>query len=199
MKHKLKTQTSLFLGLVVALSLTACSESADSTTTDSTPSQSTESQESTDTTPETASTSSNQEDFFWQIGIIGAERTTDLSNTQSFTLYGGDIEDVDYSATASDGHEFLILELSIDKAGAGGNPFDWADLRVEDSEGNAYTRMENDKFLEDYNLPRLNGTALTLGGNEGFICIEVPSSSGDLSLIHQTDEGENKIPITLLS
>lgn len=189
-------KTLLLLGLTLSLSLTACSDNSALSTTDVAADSSSQSTENA--TPSNA-TSTNQEDFFWQIHIIGAERTTDLSNTQSFTLYGGDIEDVDYSASASEGHEFLILELSIDKAGAGGNPFDWADLRVEDSEGNVFVRMENDKFLEDYNLPRLNGTNLTLGGNEGFICVEVPTSSGSLSLIHQTDDGENSIAITLMS
>lgn len=185
-------KTLLWLSLTLTLSLTACSDNNQSTTTSTSDSSSVTTENSTP-----ATTSSNQDDFFWQIQIIGAERTLDLSNTQSFTLYGGDIEDVDYSASASEGHEFLILELSIDKAGAGGNPFDWADLRVEDSEGNVFVRMENDKFLEDYNLPRLNGTNLTLGGNEGFICVEVPTSSQGLQLIHETEDGQNSLTLSV--
>ncbi len=188
----MKKSILLFLGLTLAVSLSSCSDNSSPSTTETTPSQSTE---SADSTSETATESSNQEDFFWQIEIIGAELTSDLSNTQSFTLYGGDIEDVDYSATASDGHQFLILELGIDKAGAGGSPFDWEDLSVQDSEGNQYFRMENDKFLEDYNLPRLNGTALTLGGNEGFICLEIPTNSSGLTLVHSTEEGGNIISL----
>lgn len=178
-------KTKLFLAIALMTTLASCSSDPSTSTGSST----------TPDTSVTASSDSNQADFFWQLGIISAERTLDLSNTQSFTLYGGDIEDVDYHATASDGHEFLIIELSVDKASAGGNPFDWAQLYVQDSDGNQYFRMENDKFLEDYNLPRLNGTPLTLGGNEGFICIEIPTSASGLQLVHATDEGENTLKI----
>lgn len=194
----MKKNTILMMGLTLSLILVSCSEnSSPQTSNDSTPTQTTEATNNTATTENTAEnavTSSNQEDFFWQIEILSAERTTDLSNTQSFTLYGGDIEDVDYSASASEGQEFLILELSIDKAGAGGSPFDWADLSVKDSLGNQYVRMENDKFLEDYNLPRLNGTALTLG-NEGFVCVEISSGAEGLNLVHSTEDGENILSI----
>lgn len=186
----MKKQTTLLLGLALMMSLVSCSESADN---GSTPDPSNGSEGSASNTAEASANDSNQEDFFWQLAVIKAERTQNLANTQSFTLYGGDIEDVDYSAAASEGHEFLILELSIDKAGAGGSPFSWEDLYVLDSDGNQFFRMENDKFLEDYNLPRLNGTSLTLGGQEGFICLEIPTASGALQLVHETEEGQNII------
>lgn len=179
------------LGLTLLLTLNGCSSN------NSSPSSSEGSDTAkVETSEPEESSGSNQADFFWQLAVIEAERTQNLANTQSFTLYGGDIEDVDYSATASEGHEFLILELSIDKAGAGGSPFSWEDLYVLDSDGNQYYRMENDKFLEDYNLPRLNGTSLTLGGQEGFICLEVPTSAGALQLVHETEEGQNIINLT---
>lgn len=186
-------QIKALFTLVLLASLTSCSTESSSTPPNTVDSPTTSS-ESTSTPVET----SNQEDFFWQIEITSAERTQNLENTQSFTLYGGDIEDVDYSATANDGFEYLILELSIDKAGAGGNPFDWSSLYVEDSSGNQYYRMENDKFLEDYNFPRINGTSLTLGGNEGFISVEIPTSSSGLTLNHETEDGKNTIPLPQL-
>lgn len=148
---------------------------------------------------EAAASESDQSDYFWQLKLVHAEVADNLANTQTFILYGGSTEDVEYAKTASEGYTFLLLELDVDKNGVGGRPFSWADVYVEDGQGNQYRRMENDVFLEDYDLPRLKATDLTIGNNSGYICLEIPADTdvSGLQLVHEAEEGRNILPISL--
>jgi len=141
-----------------------------------------------------------QNNFLWQISVINAEMTDNLANTQTFVLYGGSTEDVKYTKSASEGNTFLLLELKINKNGVGGKPFSWSDVYVEDNKGNKYLRHENDVFLEDYDLPRLKATDLTIGNNSGCVCFEVPSDIElqGLKFVHEAEEGKNVIEIDVL-
>lgn len=140
---------------------------------------------------------SDQSGFLWQITLLDAEASDNLANTQTFILYGGTTEDVQYAKTAKEGHIFLLLNLQIDKKGTGGQRFSWSDVWVEDAQGNQFHRMENDVFLEDYDLTRLKSTDLTIGNNSGYICLEIPADTDltGLRLIHEAAEGKNIIPI----
>lgn len=144
--------------------------------------------------------SSNQEDFLWQLSLVNAEIADNLANTQVFIQYDGVAEEVPYAKSPSDGNTFLLLELNIDKTEAGGQPFSWSDTYVMDGEGNQYKRHENDTFLEDYNLPRLKATDLTIGSNTGFVCFEIPvgTDTSNLKFVHEAAEGENVIAIPAL-
>lgn len=145
------------------------------------------------------SSATDQSNYLWQLSILHAEASDNLANTQTFILYGGDTEDVQYAKTASPGYTFLLLELSVDKNGVGGKPFSWSDVYVEDSAGNQYRRMDNDVFLEDYDMPRLKSTDLTIGGNSGYICLEIPADTelSGLKLVHEAEEGLNILPISV--
>lgn len=142
---------------------------------------------------------SDQSNYLWQLSILHAEASDNLANTQTFILYGGDTEDVQYAKTASPGCTFLLLELSVDKNGVGGKPFSWSDVYVEDGAGNRYRRMDNDVFLEDYDMPRLKSTDFTIGGNSGYICLEIPADTAlsSLKLVHEAEEGLNIRPISV--
>lgn len=142
---------------------------------------------------------SDQSNYLWQLSILHAEASDNLANTQTFILYGGDTEDVQYAKTASPGHTFLLLELSVDKNGVGGKPFSWSDVYVEDGAGNRYRRMDNDVFLEDYDMPRLKSTDLTIGGNSGYVCLEIPADTdlSGLKLVHEAEEGLNILPVSV--
>lgn len=146
---------------------------------------------------ETAQPASDQSNFLWQITLLGAEASDNLANTQTFQLYGGATEDVQYTKTAEEGYLFLLLNLQVDKNGTGGDRFSWSDVYVEDGQGNQFHRMENDVFLEDYDLTRLKSTDLTIGNNSGYICLEIPEDTDltDLRMIHEATEGKNIIPI----
>lgn len=140
---------------------------------------------------------SDQSGFLWQIALLDAEASDNLANTQTFQLYGGVTENVQYAKTAKEGYLFLLLNLQVDKNGTGGQRFSWSDVYVEDGQGNHFRRMENDVFLEDYDLTRLKSTDLAIGNNSGYICLEIPADTDltDLRLIHEAAEGKNIIPI----
>lgn len=143
--------------------------------------------------------SSDQSKYLWQLTLESAEISGNLANTQTFLLYGGSTEDVQYAKTAPEGYTFLLLELSVNKNGVGGRPFSWSDVYLEDGSGTRYRRHENDVFLEDYDLPRLKSTDLTIGNNRGFICFEIPANTSlsNLKLVHEAEEGQNVLPVTI--
>lgn len=180
--------------LFLAFVLTACAGTAANENLGAGDGQSEE-----NTGQETGSTQ-DQTDYFWQLNILNAEVAENLANTQTFILYGGSTEDVQYVKTASSGNTFLLLELEVDKNGVGGTPFSWSGVYVEDGDGNQYRRMENDVFLEDYDLPRLKSTDLTIGNNSGHICLEIPVDIDmtSLKLVHETEEGLNALPISIV-
>lgn len=194
MKYKIALTLQSIL-LVAAL--TACNTTLTNETT--LPSTSDPSADFGSTSGSQFFSATDQSDYLWQLSILHAEVSDNLANTQTFILYGGDTEDIQYTKTPSPGYTFLLLELSIEKNGVGGQPFSWSDTYVEDSTGSRYRRMENDVFLEDHDLPRLKSTDLTIGGNSGYICLEIPADTdmSSLKLVHDTEEEFNILPISI--
>lgn len=141
----------------------------------------------------------DQAEFLWQIDVMSAEVTDNLTNTQTFIMYDGRPEDVAYTKSPKEGFLYLLLDLGIDKNGTGGGAFSWKDVYVEDAQRNQFYRHENDAFLEDYNIPRLKSTNLTIGNNEGFVCFEIPEGTdlSDMKIVHETDEGKNIVAFSV--
>lgn len=137
-------------------------------------------------------------DATWALTVLGAETTTNLSSTQFYVQYGGDLEEVAFNAQPTDGNVFLLLQMTIEKERAGKGVFAWADLSVRDAGGNAFARHKNDTFLESHSLKRIKSTDLTFGKHEGFLCFELPAASaaGELTLVYAPEGGEKvEIPV----
>ena len=93
---------------------------------------------------------------------------------------------------------YLLVLLNIDKAQAGKEKFLWSDLSVVDADGNAYTRMANDTFLETHGLPRVKATDLSIGNNHGYICFEVPATvdASMLTLVYSAEGSAQQIALS---
>jgi hypothetical protein len=133
---------------------------------------------------------------YWSVTINEAEITDSLSGTVDAIQYNGDIQHSDITKTPQNGKQFVVLNLTIKKTKNGKAVFSWKDVALEDAEGNRYSRLENDSFLENVDRgPRLKATDLTLGSETGYVCFETPEGVGTLWLAHNGAGGEIRLEI----
>ncbi len=195
-----------FLSLVLLVALliccTACSGGDQKAEETAAPTQTIE--ETPEEAPEeTAQTSTGEDgegeemaaggDFTWQIELRGAEVKESLHTDAGVPQYDGEVLDVAFDNEPTEGYKFLILTLTVTKNAAGGGAFKWENLSVVDADGNTYSRMENDSFLDSHAYKRMAGTALQIGENKGSICFEIPVEVADGTLTLRYDAGEEGI------
>ena len=130
------------------------------------------------------------EGFPWTVELRGAEIKDSLYTQAGLKQYDGSIMDVDYSDSPSDGNVFLILTLTISKTATGGGQFQWDKLTVADGDGNTYSRMENDAFLQNHQYNRMASTPLQIGEHKGSVCFEVPADRAEGTFTLQYDAGD---------
>ena len=149
-------------------------------------------------TPAEAAAPTADSSLIWQISVEASEITDSISSTQAVVAYGGDVSQVSHSDHPSEGNVYLLVLLNIDKAQAGKDKFLWSDLSVVDADGNAYTRMANDTFLETHGLPRVKATDLSIGNNHGYICFEVPATvdASKLTLVYSAEGSAQQIALS---
>ena len=66
---------------------------------------------------------------------------------------------------------------------------DWANLKLTDSEGNEYSRMD-DEFISELGMTRMAGTTLNFGSNEGWIAFEIDENAEGLELSYPFEAEE---------
>jgi hypothetical protein len=150
-----------------------------------------------DTVDKATQISSISVDDTWSISIKKWEIADDLKGTESAMQYNGDVTQIEINETPTAGNTFLLIDLSIEKQKTGSASFVWKNFYIQDNAENKYFRYPNDTFLENYHFPRIKSTDLTIGKNEGFICIEIPKSISkeQLTLTYTSSEGEISIPL----
>ena len=133
----------------------------------------------------------------WTLTVEGLLVATELKAEQSAVQYSGEAVQSQIKETPNEGMAFVLVQLLIEKAEAGAAVFAWDRLSLQDENGNAYARMENDTFLQSYGYQRQKSTDLTLGKNEGYLCFELPEqeASGKLTLCYASDDAQYSIPL----
>ena len=107
------------------------------------------------------------------------EKNKSLENVSVDLGYTG-VETNDYVKEASDGNVYYLIKMQINKDGST-EVIDWASLKLTDSDGNEYTRID-DEFLTNLGMTRMSGTKLNFGSNEGWIAFEIKEDASGLTL-----------------
>ena len=115
----------------------------------------------------------------WNITVEDVEINASLENVSVDLGYTG-VETSDYKKEADAGKTFCLIKLKIEKDGSK-ESLDWAKLKLTDSEGNEYTRTD-DEFITELGMIRLAGTTLNFGSNEGWIAFEINENADGLEL-----------------
>ena len=123
----------------------------------------------------------------WNITAEDVEINASLENVSVDLGYTG-VETSDYKKEADAGKTFCLVKMKIEKDGSKEN-FDWENLKLTDSEGNEYTRMEDD-FISELGMNRMAGTTLNFGSNEGWIAFEIKDGAEGLELSYAFEEEE---------
>lgn len=115
----------------------------------------------------------------WNITVEDVQKNASLENVSVELGYTG-VEKNSYQKDAEDGMIFCLVKLLIEKDGSKEN-IDWDRLKLTDSDGNEYSRME-DEFLTDMGMLRMTGNTLNFGKNEGWIAFEIKENAEGLEL-----------------
>ena len=115
----------------------------------------------------------------WNITVEDVEINASLANVSVDLGYTG-VETSDYKKEADAGKTFCLIKLKIEKDGSK-ESLDWAKLKLTDSEGNEYTRTD-DEFITELGMIRMAGTTLNFGSNEGWIAFEINENADGLEL-----------------
>lgn len=115
----------------------------------------------------------------WNITVEDVEINASLENVSVDLGYTG-VETSDYKKEADTGKTFCLIKLKIEKDGSK-ESLDWAKLKLTDSEGNEYTRTD-DEFITELGMIRMAGTTLNFGSNEGWIAFEINENADGLEL-----------------
>lgn len=115
----------------------------------------------------------------WNITVEDVEINDSLENVSVDLGYTG-VETSDYKKEADSGKTFCLIKLKIEKDGSK-ESLDWANLKLTDSEGNEYTRTD-DEFITELGMTRMAGTTLNFGSNEGWIAFEINENAEGLEL-----------------
>ena len=131
------------------------------------------------TATEAAADSSDTTVAGWQFVVEKLEKNKSLENVSVDLGYTG-VETNDYVKEASDGNVYYLIKMQINKDGST-EAIDWASLKLTDSDGNEYTRID-DEFLTNLGMTRMAGTKLNFGSNEGWIAFEIKEDASGLTL-----------------
>ena len=115
----------------------------------------------------------------WNITVEDVEINASLENVSVDLGYTG-VQTSDYKKEADTGKTFCLIKLKIEKDGSK-ESLDWAKLKLTDSEGNEYTRTD-DEFITELGMIRMAGTTLNFGSNEGWIAFEINENADGLEL-----------------
>ena len=121
----------------------------------------------------------------WNITVEDVQKNTSLENVSVELGYTG-VEKSNYQKEAESGKTFCLVKMLIEKDGSK-ETIDWSSLKLTDSEGNEYTRME-DEFLADLGMMRMTGNTLNFGKNEGWIAFEINENADGLELSYPFEE-----------
>lgn len=123
----------------------------------------------------------------WNITVEDVEINSSLENVSVELGYTG-VETSDYRKEADAGKTFCMIKLKIEKDGSK-ETLDWANLKLTDSEGNEYSRMD-DEFISELGMTRMAGTTLNFGSNEGWIAFEIDENAEGLELSYPFEAEE---------
>lgn len=123
----------------------------------------------------------------WNITVEDVEINSSLENVSVELGYTG-VETSDYKKEADVGKTFCMIKLKIEKDGSK-ETLDWANLKLTDSEGNEYSRMD-DEFISELGMTRMAGTTLNFGSNEGWIAFEIDENAEGLELSYPFEAEE---------
>jgi hypothetical protein len=133
----------------------------------------------------------------WTVSVLKYEVKNKLEGVETVTQYNGSYDEFHQQAPA-DGNVYLIMNLTINKSGAGTNAFDWSKLTVKDEAGKTYQRTSNDTFLEQFKYkPRMTGLEIKIGSHTGWACFEIPAqaANGKLTLTYTADGSQQEVTV----
>lgn len=130
----------------------------------------------------------------WQVKVAKFEIKNSLNSVETVNQYNGSKIDVTHTQNPDAGMVYLVINVNISKTDNNSiAAFDWQSLEVRDASGNAFHRLANDTFLEQYQYtPRITGLELRFGESSGWMAYQIPAASakGKLTLDYTAPDSQ---------
>lgn len=123
----------------------------------------------------------------WNLTVEDVQENPSLENV-SVEMGYTNVETTSFKKEADTGKTFCLIKMKIEKDGSK-ESIDWANMKVTDSDGNEYERMD-DEFLTELGMMRMPGNTLNFGTSEGWIVYEVNEDAEGLELNYSFDSEE---------
>lgn len=125
----------------------------------------------------------------WKKEIAGEVKSlNELKVTEETKIYTGDIVENDKIHKAPEGKKYVFVPFKVKKQGADRDMFDSYEL-ILITKNNEYERLENDEFLEEFNISSFPHLRIKLGEHTGVIVYEIDANDSiDGAYLEYNDE-----------
>lgn len=125
----------------------------------------------------------------WKKEINGEVRSlNELKVTEETKIYTGDIVENDKIHKATEGKKYVFVPFKVKKQGADKDMFDSYEL-ILITKNNEYERLEDDEFLEEFNISSFPHLRIKLGEHTGVIVYEIDANDSiDGAYLKYNDE-----------
>ena len=125
----------------------------------------------------------------WKKEIAGEVKAlNELKVTEETKIYTGDIVENDKIYKAPEGKKYVFVPFKVKKQGADKDMFDSYELILV-TKNNEYERLEDDEFLEEFNISSFPHLRIKLGEHTGIIVYEIDANDSiDEAYLKYNDE-----------
>lgn len=125
----------------------------------------------------------------WKKEITGEVKAlNELKITEETKIYTGDVVENDKIHLAPEGKKYVFVPFKVKKQGTDKDMFDSYELILV-TKNNEYERLEDDEFLEEFNISSFPHLRIKLGEHSGIIVYEIGSDENiDGAYLKYNDE-----------
>lgn len=125
----------------------------------------------------------------WKKEVNGEVKAlSELKVTESTKIYTGDVVENDKIHSAPEGKKYVFVPFKVEKQGTGKDMFDSYELLLVTS-NNEYERLEEDEFLDEFNISSFPHLRIKLGEHSGIIVYEIDANESiDGAYLQYNDE-----------
>ena len=125
----------------------------------------------------------------WKKEIVGEVKAmNELKVTEETKIYTGDIVENDKIYKAPEGKKYVFIPFKVKKQGVDKDMFDSYELILV-TKNNEYERLEDDEFLEEFNISSFPHLRIKLGEHTGIIVYEIDANDSiDGAYLKYNDE-----------
>ena len=111
----------------------------------------------------------------WQIKKNDLKTFEKFAKTDEVELYTGDTILHDFENIPTEGHKFVLVKIAVTNQDTSIPPLNSLAFKLKIND-KTYSRIDNDKFLLNYNIKPFTRLKIKKGTHEGHLLFEIPTA-----------------------